>query len=257
MATVSAPSASTHGTDTTDFTYLREKKPKPYNPWWIASSILATIVISVAIYVIPSWHFLEVWTRDIVVAVLQLLGFDAYPTPQPFPWTPEWGAFGEASPNTPGVSIANVLDRYNAFWIVKACTGLQAGAILIALIIVTPLPSLSLKPNEDPQKVSALRRFKAEHQFLAKTIHKSLVIFLFATVLFITNALRIAFHLWLVALGYSFEFAHDDLSKPIGFFGTLFFAWVIEKSGIPIIDTFADWIDAIYLGLKGLISKVL
>jgi hypothetical protein len=41
----------------------------------------------------------------------------------------------------------------------------------------------------------------------------------------------------------AFYWAHDVSSKIIGFFGTIFFALVIEKMGVPIIDQFADWLD--------------
>ena len=62
--------------------------------------------------------------------------------------------------------------------------------------------------------------------------------------------LRIWFYLYLVrVLQLPFSFANDNLAKPIGFVGTLLFGWVIEKSGIPIIDTISDKID---LGIKPL-----
>ena len=31
--------------------------------------------------------------------------------------------------------------------------------------------------------------------------------------------------------------AHDVLGKPIGFFGTIFFALIIENQGVPILNT--------------------
>ena len=162
--------------------------------------------------------------------------------------------FGEAFPSTPGVSIDGT--QYPAYWIVKACTGFQAGAILIALIIVTPSKNRALPAHIDPQTISKFRRFQANHTLVYNFVHKLSVIGIFWFVLFVANTIRIAFHLWLVSLGYTFEFAHDDLSKPIGFVGTLIFAWVIEKSGVPIIDTFADWLDATYYGLKGVYNKI-
>ena len=241
--------------------YLREKKPFPYNPWWIITSFLVVVVISLTLYVVPNWVFLETWTRDLVVIILNNMGIPAHATGCAdgfcqFPYTPSWSVFGEASPNTPGGSIVNT--QYPAYWIVKACTGFQAGSILIALIIITPTKSKTLPANVDPATVSAFRRFQSEHTFIYTTIHKALVIMIFWFVLFITNALRIVFHLWLVAaFQIPFAIAHDDLSKVIGFFGTLFFAWVIEKSGIAIIDTFADWMDAAYLAIKAVVTKVI
>ena len=91
---------------------------------------------------------------------------------------------------------------------------------------------------------------------MAAILHKGVVIVIFWFVLFVINSLRISFHLFLVAQGLPFSFAHDDLSKPIGFVGTLIFAWIIEKSGVPIIDTFADWLDAFYLGAKAIVKRV-
>ncbi|MFW9928807.1 MAG: heimdallarchaeosortase [Candidatus Thorarchaeota archaeon] len=261
MATISTPGQITSGPDDSPtLTYLKEKKPIPYNPWWIVTSILVATVISIFLYVVPTWQFLEVWTRDVVLVILHTIGVNAHATGCAdgfctFPWTPSWSTFGEAFPNTPGVSIPNT--EYPAYWIVKACTGFQAGAILIALIIVTPLKNKSLPPEIDPITLSRRDLFRANHQKIYNFLHKLAVIGLFWAVLFVANSIRIAFHLWLVSLGYTFEFAHDDLSKPIGFFGTLLFAWIIEKSGVPIIDTFADWLDAIYLGLKAVISKVI
>ena len=41
----------------------------------------------------------------------------------------------------------------------------------------------------------------------------------------------------------AFYWAHDVSSKVIGFFGTILFALIIEKMGVPIIDQFADWLD--------------
>ncbi|OLS18677.1 MAG: hypothetical protein HeimC3_01220 [Candidatus Heimdallarchaeota archaeon LC_3] len=267
MATVSVSKKSTTSPEES-ITYLREKKPRPYNPWWIVTSILVVTTISIALYVLPDWLFLAYWTRDLVVGILQFMGYPAHYTGAAdgfatFPWSPQWGAFGEAFPNTPGVSIDG--SEYPAYWIVKACTGFQAGAILIALIIVTPLKSKSLPADVDPALVSSYRRFQANHQTLYNMGKKFTVIGIFWFVLFVTNTIRIAFHLWLVSgfelfgftFGpYPFAIAHDELAKPIGFFGTLLFAWVIEKSGVPIIDTFADWLDAFFYGVKGSLSWV-
>ena len=262
MATVSASQKSTTNPEES-LTYLREKKPRPYNPWWIITSMLVATTISIALYVLPDWLFLAHWTRDLVVGILQFSGYPAHYTPELFPMTPQWETFGEAFPNTPGVSIDGT--QYPAYWIVKACTGFQAGAILIALIIVTPIKSKSLPADVDPRSVSSYRRFQANHQTLYNIGKKISVIGIFWFVLFVANTIRIAFHLWLVAganifglqIGpYPFEFAHDELSKPIGFFGTLLFAWVIEKSGVPIIDTFADWLDAFFYGVKGSYSWI-
>ena len=260
MATTSATTTSSNSSSSEPkLTILREKPPTQYNPWWMLTSFLFTVALSLFIYIVIDFHFLEVWTRNVSLALLQLSGLPATVASIPFPFnsSPTWGQFGEAAPNTPGISIAGV--PYTAFWIVKACTGMQAGAILVSLIYITPIPLKGklLNPELFYDELSFKERFRINHPYVYSFIHKTFVAILFLAVLFVANAVRIWFHLWLVgAWGFSFQFAHDDLSKPIGFVGTLLFAWIIEKSGIPIIDTFADWMDASWLGIKYVYEKV-
>jgi hypothetical protein len=232
-------------------TILRDLGSGPFNPWWMLTSFLLTVAISMFIYIIIDYYYLELVTRDIVLSLLQLTGVDAHVTDFAFPYTPDWGQFGEASSITPGISIVGA--PYSAFWIVKACTGMQAGAILIALIFVTPIPLRGKFTNPDLniEELSFKDRLRVNHTTLYSFLHKLSVAVLFFFVLFIANSVRIWFHLYLVgAYNIPFEFAHDDLSKPIGFVGTLIFAWIIEKSGIPIIDTFADWMDSSWSAMK-------
>jgi exosortase/archaeosortase family protein len=129
--------------------------------------------------------------------------------------------FVEATTKTPGIQIPSTLGDY---YIVKACTGMQAGALLISIIIVSEASWLD--------KIRAISA-----TFL---------------VLFFTNALRVTFHLWCVTIlvtqfgmdsQTAFYWAHDVSSKVIGFFGTILFAFIIERAGVPIIDQFADWLD--------------
>jgi exosortase/archaeosortase family protein len=142
--------------------------------------------------------------------------------------------FLEATAQTPGIHIPATNGDY---WIVKACTGMQAGGLLIAIIMVTEAP------------------------WIAK-IRASIIFFL---ALFIGNTLRITFHLWCVSLlvtqfqmdpNTAFYWAHDVSSKVIGFFGTILFALIIEKMGVPIIDQFADWLDWIYYRINKVISSI-
>lgn len=257
MATVSA-SGSVDDTKP-KIIIIRDKNPMPYNPWWMLTSFLLTIAIAVFLYIVPDYLILEQLTRDGVLVGLNLLGIESGVTPQVFPILsePEYRQFGEASILTPGILIPGRVSEYSGFWIVKACTGMQAGAILIALIMITPIPARSVETTKSFQQMSFKERTRVTHPILYSSIYKLAVIALFFTVLFIANTIRITFHLWLVGLGYSFSFAHDDLSKPIGFVGTLIFAYIIEKSGIPIIDTFADWMDSFYLGIKGVYNRIL
>jgi hypothetical protein len=239
---------------------IRERPPIPFNPWWIVTSFLLTVFIAIFLYIIPDYLFLEKITRDLVLIGLNLLGIDSNVAGFSFPLDsqPEFKQFGEAYPNTPGIVITSRTSDYSAFWIVKACTGMQAGAILIALIVVTPIPdSKNIEPNKLLTELSFRKRLRTTHPLFYSILHKLVVIGIFFMVLFVANTIRITFHLWLVGLGYPFSFAHDDLSKPIGFIGTLIFAYVIEKSGIPIIDTFADWLDASYYGLKSGYKRIM
>ncbi|MHA1237162.1 MAG: hypothetical protein ACTSQ9_05840, partial [Candidatus Hodarchaeales archaeon] len=74
----------------------------------------------------------------------------------------------------------------------------------------------------------------------------------------------ITFHLWCVSFLVSqfqmdpntaFYWAHDVSSKVIGFFGTILFAMIIEKMGVPLIDQFADWLDWIWWRIDKIISS--
>lgn len=238
---------------------IRAKKPLEYNPWWMVTSLLLTVAIAVFLYIVPDYLFLEQITRDMVLVGLNLLGAESGVTTQIFPIIsqPDYTQFGEASVLTPGIVIPSQSVNYSAFWIVKACTGMQAGAILIALILITPIPSKYVDTSKHLHEMSFRERFRVTNPILYNSLYKLTVIAIFFIVLFVVNTIRITFHLWLVWLGFPFSFAHDDLSKPIGFVGTLIFAYIIEKTGIPIIDTFADWMDSAYLGIKGIYNKVL
>ncbi|TFG09596.1 hypothetical protein EU534_01980, partial [Candidatus Heimdallarchaeota archaeon] len=120
---------------------------------------------------------------------------------------------------------------YRQFAVVRACTGMQAGALLMALIVVTP--------------ADTKKKIKATSYTLIA--------------LFIGNLLRIAIVIGMtitiqVAYGANYDAAwfwgHDVLGKPIGFFGTIFFAIIIERQGVPILNTVSLWIDS-FLDLLG------
>ncbi|MFW9992621.1 MAG: heimdallarchaeosortase [Candidatus Odinarchaeota archaeon] len=230
--------------DQAEMTEVERRKPE-FDGQWIITSFILVCITSITIYVAFDYVIIEQVTAEIVAVILTALGYPSSLTH----WenalgipTGEWAFLNEATPRTPGVVIAGVED--GPFWIVKACTGMQAGAILLSLIVFTKRKDESFFNRE------SLRT-------------KAGVFIVFYIVLFVANAIRIAFHLWLVALPpytlptsiintfpewfpegrIPFEIAHDALSKPIGFLGTLIFAWIIEKMGVPIIDTFADWLD--------------
>jgi exosortase/archaeosortase family protein len=227
---------SDHKTDTKRF----------HNDKLMIITLVIASVITFLIYTLPDWVFIEIPTRDIIHVLLNLLGIENYLIPSTDPSTviPEslrGGPFPflEATINTPGIRIpyADPLPDGD-YWIVKACTGMQAGGLLIAIIMVTEAPMLA-------------------------KIRASLAFFIS---LFIGNALRITFHLWCVYIlitqfqmypQEAFYWAHDVSSKVIGFFGTIFFAFVIERIGpVPIIDQFADWLDWMWWRLTTVKEKI-
>lgn len=232
-------------TDTTTQTTAKEKVKElipPGNPIAITFGLLGVTLLSIAIYVGYDFVIVEQLTRDLVVIILNAIGIPAIKSARIFPVDDAYSMFTEATILTPAVELPTALGGHptTPYWIVKACTGFQAGAILISLILFTPYPKKSLE-NITGNGMRA--KLKDKNPTLYTFSHKTLVVMAFILILFLTNAARIAFHLALVQIGFSFEFAHDDLSKPIGFIGTIGFALAIEKMGIPIIDTFADWLD--------------
>ncbi|MFW9915301.1 MAG: heimdallarchaeosortase [Candidatus Thorarchaeota archaeon] len=164
--------------------------------------------------------WLETVFRDSILLGLQLLGISASKTP-------EW----QKTKPDPAINLPNITGMH--YPIVRACTGMQAGAILIALILVTKAPWKN----------------------------KAIALPVFASMLYIGNTLRVIFHLWLVHQQWGtvseFWFAHDLLSKPISFVGTIIFAYVIGKLGVPIIDQFADFMDLTWYRLNWAYGRLL
>ncbi len=215
-------------------------KKRFHNDKLMITTLLIAALLTFLIYAIPDWVFIEIPTRNIISDILAFIGIENFHIPNLDPNTviPEFLRGGEfpfieATVQTPGIYIPSTNGDY---WIVKACTGMQAGGLLIAIIMVT--------------EVTWNSKFRA-----------SLALFV---ALFIGNTLRIAFHLWCVSFLVSqfqmdpntaFYWAHDVSSKVIGFFGTILFAMIIEKMGVPLIDQFADWLDWIWWRIDKLISS--
>ncbi|TFF83928.1 hypothetical protein EU523_01965 [Candidatus Heimdallarchaeota archaeon] len=120
--------------------------------------------------------------------------------------------------------------------IIRACTGMEAGALLMALIFVTPA--------------------KWENKILAHITN--------LLMMHVGNTFRIAFHFWFtqylythgVSLDKAFYYAHDMLSKVFGFIGIIIFTLVIERTGVKIVSTFGTWLDTIGMGIKKLTNVV-
>ncbi|MFX0095911.1 MAG: exosortase/archaeosortase family protein, partial [Candidatus Hodarchaeota archaeon] len=134
----------------------------------IILSFLAATVIAAAIYLIPEYFLLETLFRDLILMILQWLGVDAWATTQSTLAIPD-----------PAISIQHYSPP--PYGIVRACTAMQAGAIILALMVVTKAP-------------------------IRKKIIAGIT---FCAMLFVANVLRIVFHLVLVSWGVPFWFAHD------------------------------------------------
>ena len=210
------------------------KNPKGKNKHlYSLISFLFVVIFTVLIYLVPDFYFLEKITHDTVFGILTVYQYDIV---NGSPWN-------EIETGTVLLTIANflsgifdghggwtpVIESITAerrFAIVRACTGMQAGALLMSLIMVTP----------------------------ADFWNKVKATFFTLIALIIGNFFRIALVIGMtvtfeVALGASgtaaWMWAHDVLGKPIGFFGTIFFALIIEKQGVPILNTVSLWIDSV------------
>ncbi|MFX0095100.1 MAG: heimdallarchaeosortase [Candidatus Hodarchaeota archaeon] len=193
----------------------KESTVQKYDGAEIIMSFLAAAVIAAAIYLIPEYFAFETVIRDMVLSLLIVLGVDAWATPQETITIPD-----------PAISIAGYTPP--AYGVVRACTAMQAGAIILALIVVTKAP-------------------------LRNKIAAGIT---FSFMIFVANILRLVFHLVLVAWGVPFWFAHDALSKVIGFIGTIIFALIIEKQGVPMVETFADWMEYAWSLISALLEKI-
>lgn len=200
----------------------KQKKPEIYPTDLSENQVFLRLFIAISlvavIYLIPSYSFMFKPIRNHVMFVLELLGVSVEKLHS-------------------NASLYGFLVAGEYYYIVKACTGMQAGAILIALIIVTPTGSKSLRKK-----------------LLAGSV--------LLLILYVGNILRIAFHMLLVSKGIPFSIAHDMLSKPIGFVGTIVFALAIERMGVPILDQFSIFLETLWrkgkslLGIKSTIDTI-
>jgi exosortase/archaeosortase family protein len=209
---------------------------------YVLLSFTTVVVLTVVLYLVPDYYFLEKLTNDVVFEVLKIYKYDIVLD----------GLYSEAETgNSIFIIITNFLtgldghnsltpvikslDAQRRFAVVRACTGMQAGALLMALIIVTP--------------ADFKKKFKATiYSLIALIIGNFLRI---AIVIGMTITLEITYGTTSSA---AWMWAHDVLGKPIGFFGTIFFALIIEKQGVPILNTVSLWIDSL-LDLFNLVLK--
>jgi exosortase/archaeosortase family protein len=194
---------------------------------------LITTTITIVLYLFPSYYGLEHITTQTAHFFLEIFGFN----PRLFIYEDSVGSlnafdkfmyhlYDSQRATYPAISIDTGYGSRSNYLIVRACTGMQAGALLVGLIWSTPAK-------------------------LHDRIRASYVILI---ALFIGNTLRIAAMIAITTifmenfgLDYqsSWHYAHDWLGRPLGFFGTIGFTALIEVRGVKILDTITVWIDTL------------
>ncbi len=205
-------------------------------------SFSVVLLLTLLMYLVPDYYFLERVTYDVVMQTLNLYQFDVQ-------YDGRYNEFLDPDrKDTPLNTIVEFLSTFlnthdgspvirsnwiksvditnGRFAIVRACTAMQAGALLIALIVVTPA--------KNKQKMKA-----TSYSLIALIIGNFLRIALIIgmTIFLMKNYGLSYYSAWM--------WSHDVLGKPIGFFGTIGFALIIEKQGVPILNTVSLWIDSL------------
>ncbi|MGC9781077.1 MAG: hypothetical protein HZR80_17670 [Candidatus Heimdallarchaeota archaeon] len=196
----------------------------------------AFLVMLFVLYYVLDWvgafEFLEILVRDNSVWLLKVIFGYENANPGLFerrdldPLTGGIIRFG--TPHFPGLDLG--ADYPRILLIIRACTGMEAGALLGALIFITPA--------------------KWENKVVAHITN--------LLMMHIGNTFRVTFHFWFTQYLYglwgdadkAFFYAHDMLSKVFGFVGIVIFTLVIERTGVKIVSTFGAWIDAFAEGFK-------
>lgn len=199
---------------------------------FVIKSFTITVLITLLLYVFPSYYGLEMLTTKTSFFFLDIFGFhpryfiyeDSYQELTAFDLS-LLKLYDPTRATYPAISMDTETGRSN-YLIVRACTGMQAGALLLGLIWSTP----------------------AE---LHDRIRSSYAILI---ALFIGNTLRIAAMIGITTIlmnnfGLDYEtawdFSHNWLGRPLGFFGTILFTFLIEARGVKILDTITVWMDFI------------
>jgi len=201
------------------------------------------IVLMFFLYFVLDWlgafEFLEVLVRDNSVWLLDtIFGMDTseftvsfFQRIDPDPLTNSNVYFGR--PYFPGLRMGTYP---RTLLIIRACTGMEAGALLMTLIFITP----------------------------AKWQNKTVAHVTNLLMMHVGNTFRVAFHFWFTEYLYklwgdadkAFFWAHDMLSKVFGFVGIVIFTLVIERTGVRIVSTFGAWIDAMVDGFKRITWRI-
>ena len=206
-------------------------------------SFLFTVLVILVMYVLPNLHWLEVLTTNTSLFFLQVFNF----RPRFFTYEDNLGNLadfdllmynvGDSIRSTyPAISIetGNVPNHY---LIVKACTGLQAGALLVGLIWSTPS-----RPG-DQIRASYLVLIAL---FIGNTLR-------IASMIAITTILTVDFNLIYEP---SWNYAHNIMGRPLGFVGTIGFVAIIEKTGVKMLDTITVWIDTLIYYFDKVYAKI-
>ena len=209
-------------------------------------SFIFVVALTLVLYLVPDYYFLEKITKETVQQVLQLYQFPVEDGGFYFEHdidktlivilTRIITSIDRHGGNTPVIRSTD-LAAYRQFAIVRACTGMQAGALLLALIIVTPA---------DTKKKIKATIYSLIALIIGNFLRIALVIGMTITLQAHYGASSTAAWFW----------AHDVLGKPIGFFGTIFFAIIIERQGVPILNTVSLWIDSFIDLLKNITEKI-
>ncbi len=208
--------------------------PTGKNKWIYATiSFIVVVILTILLYFIPDYFFLERLTNDTVFQILELyqyeITFDGYYDEGDLSSSfvallvrilTGLGTHGDLTP----VIRSETAER--RFAVVRACTGMQAGALLMGLIVVTPA---------DFWKKVKATFFTIVALIIGNFLRIALVIGMTVTLQVTYGASNQAAWYW----------AHDVLGKPVGFFGTIFFALIIENQGVPILNTVSLWIDSL------------
>ncbi len=207
------------------------KMEKDERKKFVMQSILLTVTMTVVLYIFPSYYGLEKLTTNSSYFLLDLFSFK----PRVYTYEDNLNALGivdkflyalydPSRATYPAISIDIGNTRRMNYLIVRACTGMQAGALLLGLIWSTPAETQD--------------RIRASYVMLIA--------------LFVGNVARIAAMIAMTTImvgdfkiNYedAWYLAHDVMGRPLGFFGTIGFTMLIEKRNVRILDTIQAWMD--------------
>ncbi|MHA2345041.1 MAG: hypothetical protein ACXADW_24625 [Candidatus Hodarchaeales archaeon] len=182
-----------------------------HNDKLMITTLIIASLITVLIYAVPDWVFIEIPTRNIISDILSIIGIENFHIPNSTPNSviPEYLRGGnfpfiEATTLTPGIHIPSTNGDY---WIVKADASRW----------VTYCYHSSYRSYLDCKT-------PCEFSIICSIVY------------------------W--------KYATNHISSMVCFlFGTILFAMIIEKMGVPLIDQFADWLDWIWWRIDKLISS--